>query len=85
LFGPLGFTHVELARHSLAFVASSPRAYLDEQNASHPLAVAGRAILDATGQLDDVHAEMLAVLEAANEVPAAFAVTADYVVATISR
>ena len=81
LFGPLGFTHVELARHSLAFMASSARAYLDAQNDSHPLAVAGRAILDATGQLDDVHAEMLAVLEAANEVPAAFAVTADYVVA----
>jgi SAM-dependent methyltransferase len=85
LFGPLGFTHVELARHSLAFTASSARAYLDAQNDSHPLAVAGRAILDATGQLDDVQAEMLAVLEAANEVPAGFAVTADYVVATICR
>jgi hypothetical protein len=62
----------------------SPQAYLDEQ-AEHPLAVAGRAILDPRDESDALRERMLPIYEAANEDPHAFRVTSRYVVATARR
>jgi SAM-dependent methyltransferase len=83
LFGPLGF-ELALEEHQIAFTAPSPRAYLDEQ-AHHPSAIAGQAVLGPRGAADALLERMLAIYEAGNEDPAAFRVTSRYVVATLRR
>lgn len=68
----------------LAFTAPSPHAYLDEQ-ATHPLSVAGHAIFGPRGESDAVRRRMLAIYEAANEDLNAFRVTSRYVVVATAR
>lgn len=79
LFGPLGLA-VELSERAIAFTDVSARAYLETELRDHPMAVAGSAVLGRTGRLDEVFERALAVLEAANEDPAAFRVTSRFVV-----
>jgi SAM-dependent methyltransferase len=83
LFAPYGF-EVDVAGERLAFTAASPRAYLDAESA-HPLAVAGRAVLEPRGEGAALRDRMLAIYEAGNEDPDAFRVTSRYVVATARR
>jgi len=83
LFAPHGLV-VTLAEESLAFTASSPQAYLEEQG-EHPLAKAGQAVLDPRGEGEALRERMLAIYEHANEDPDAFRVTSRYVVATARR
>lgn len=84
LFGPYGF-EVTVQEKSLAFTGNSPAAYLDADSANHPLAVAGRAVLERRGEAQALRDSMLSVYEAANEDPDAFRVTSRYVVATARR
>jgi SAM-dependent methyltransferase len=84
LLSPHGF-HVTMDEHRLAFSASSARDYLDEESRSHPLAVAGMAVLEPRGEADAVRQRMLEILEHANEDPEAFRVTSRYVVAQANR
>lgn len=84
LLAPHGF-HVAVSEHQLAFTASSPREYLEEESRNHPLAVIGRRLLDQLGGYDDLQERMLGILERGNEVPGAFRVTSTYVVMTASR
>jgi SAM-dependent methyltransferase len=84
LLGPHGF-EVETEEHRLAFTGSSPREYLDEDSANHPLAVAGRAVLEPRGEADALRDRLLAIYQAANEDPDAFRITSRYVVATARR
>jgi SAM-dependent methyltransferase len=83
LFAQHGF-EVAVAEERLAFTAPSPEAYVDQQ-AVHPLAVAGQAVLGPRGESAAVRARMIAIYEAANEDPDAFRVTSTYVVATARR
>ena len=83
LFAPHGF-EVTVDDQHLAFTAPSPQAFLDEQ-AEHPMAVAGQAVLGPRGEGDALRERMLAIYEAANEDPGAFRVTSRYVVATARR
>ena len=83
LFAPHGF-HVSVAQESIAFTASSPQAYVDQQ-AAHPLAVAGQAVLAPRGESEPLRERMVAIYEAANEDPGAFRVTSRYVVARAHR
>ena len=83
LFAPHGF-EVSLAEELLAFTAASPQAYLDQQ-ADHPLAVAGQAVLGPRGESDALREWMLAIYEAGNEDRDAFRVTSRYVVASARR
>lgn len=84
LFAPQGFA-VTVHPHALAFTAASAAAFLDSQFENHPLAVAGRGILEQHRTLEGVREQALAVLEAANEDPGRFRVTSRYVVATATR
>ena len=84
LFAPYGFA-VTIEPHSLAFTAASADAYLDGELNNHPLAVAGRRILEQHQALEVVREQALAVLEAANEEPARFRVTSRYIIATATR
>ncbi len=84
LFAPHGFS-VTVAEHSLSFTAASPREYLDTEGANHPLAVAGRQILEHHGTADQTYTQLLAILEAANEDPTGFRVTSRYITAQASR
>jgi SAM-dependent methyltransferase len=84
LFAPHGF-EVSVEEHSLAFIAKSARDYLDTELANHPLAVAGRAVLEPLGEADKLRARMLSIYEAANEDPDGFRVTSRYIVATARR
>jgi SAM-dependent methyltransferase len=84
LFAPHGF-EVEVAEKTHAFTASSPGAYAAWEFESHPLWVAGGALLEPRGEAEDVRARALEILEAANEDPAGFRVTSRYVVATARR
>ena len=52
---------------------------------SHPLAVAGRDILEPRGKLETLQARVLETLQAANEDPASFRVTSHYMIATARR
>jgi len=83
LFAPHDF-EVTVAEERLSFTAPTARAYLDEQ-AHHPLAIAGRALLDPRGESDALRNRMLAILEAGNDDPGAFRITSRYVVATARR
>jgi SAM-dependent methyltransferase len=80
LFAPHGF-EVGVAEELIAFSARSPEAFLDQQ-AAHPLAVAGRAVLDPRGESEALRERMLAIYEAGNEDPDAFQATSRYIVAT---
>lgn len=84
LFAPHGFS-VAVDPGELVITASSARAYLEIQSRDHPMSIAGRALLESRGEAEGVGRRALAVLEAANEDPAAFSVTSRYVVATATR
>jgi ubiquinone/menaquinone biosynthesis C-methylase UbiE len=83
LFHEHGF-EVSIDEESLAFTAPSPRDFLEEQ-AEHPLAVAGEAVLGPRGESDALRARMLEIYEAGNEDPGAFRATSRYVIATARR
>ena len=83
LFAPHGLA-VSLAEERIGFTARSPADYLDQQ-ADHPLAVAGQAVLAPRGESQPLRERMLAIYEASNEDPSAFRVTSTYVVATARR
>lgn len=84
LFGPHGF-EVAVEEQRLALTASSATEYVDVESVSHPLAVAGRVLLESRGEFEALRARMLAIYEAANEDPDGFQVTSRYVVATARR
>jgi SAM-dependent methyltransferase len=84
LLEPHGFS-LSLATHPLAFTASSPRAWVEDEARDHPLRVAGAAVLEQRGEAQAVLDRTLEVFEAANEDPDAFKVTSRYVVATATR
>lgn len=67
--------------HELAFRATSPRAYFDEVQLQHPLAVAAFDAMRHVGaDPDQARSAMLEVLTARNEDMSAFRVTSSYVV-----
>ena len=84
LFAPYGF-EVMVQEEHLAFMAGSPREFVDAESASHPLAVAGRAVLEPRGEAAGLRERMLSIYEAANEDPDRFRVTSRYSVATARR
>jgi len=84
LFGPFGFA-VATHEQRIAFTSTSPREYLESDSASHPLAVAARAVLEPLGEADAVRDRMFEIYEAANEDPSAFRITSRYVVAVADR
>jgi hypothetical protein len=84
LFGPHGF-EVSLEEATIAFNATSARAHLEAESENHPMAVAGRAVLERHGENEAVFERMVEILEAANEDPDGFRVTSRYVVATARR
>jgi hypothetical protein len=84
LFAPYSF-EVAVEEQRLAFKADSPREYLDAESANHPLAVAGRAVLERQGHGQELRDSMLSIYEAANEDPDGFRVTSRYVVTTAQR
>jgi SAM-dependent methyltransferase len=84
LFAPYGF-EVTVEEERLAFTASSPHEYLTSESANHPLAVAGRELLERSGEAEALRDRMLSIYEAANEDPDGFRVTSRYVVAAARR
>jgi SAM-dependent methyltransferase len=84
LFAPHGFD-ATVEEQRLAFTGSSPRDYLDAESVNHPLAVAGRAVLESRGETAALRDRMLSIYEAANEDPDGFRVTSRYTVATARR
>lgn len=84
LLSPYGFD-VSLDEHTLAFTGPSPREFLQAESESHPVALAGRALLGSRGTGDALFARMLESLEEANEDPEAFRVTSRYVIAGAHR
>jgi SAM-dependent methyltransferase len=84
LFAPHGFS-LTVTEHRLSFTAASPRDYLDRESTNHPLAAAGRQILEQHGTADQTSTHLLAILEAANEDPTGFRVTSRYITAAACR
>ena len=76
---------VDLGEERLAFTAPSPRDWAQAQLDHHPMWLEARDALRERGGWDDLVARSLALLEAANEDPAAFRVTGRYLVATVQR
>jgi len=84
LFAPHGFS-LTINEHSLSFTGASPRDYLDRESTSHPVAVAGRKVLERDGTEEEIYTRLLAILEAGNEDPSGFRVTSRYITAAASR
>jgi hypothetical protein len=84
LFAPHGFS-LTIKEHNLSFTAASPRDYLDREGASHPLAIAGRQVLERHGNAEETYTQLLAILEAGNEEPTGFRITSRYITAAASR
>jgi SAM-dependent methyltransferase len=76
---------VSLEQQQISFTGASPAEYLDGEMADHPMALAGRAVLEQQGRSEAVRAQMLEVLEAGNEDPGAFRTTSRYVIVTAVR
>jgi SAM-dependent methyltransferase len=85
VFAPVGFSELTLSETTYVFTAPSARAYVDDDLEHHPVAIAGRAVLDPRGESDALRDRMVAVLEEGNEDPDAFRVTSRYVVAVARR
>ena len=83
LLAPHGF-RVALEEQSLAFTGPSAREFFDQES-NHPLAIAGRAVLEKLGQAETLQDRMLEILENGNEDRDGFRVTSRYVVATAHR
>ena len=81
LLTPLGF-HVTNEERRLAFTAPSASEFLEQESRSHPLAVAGLAVLEPRGEADALRQSMLEILENSNESRDGFRVTSRYVIAT---
>lgn len=81
LLRPLGF-QVTNEERRLAFTAPSASEFLEQESRSHPLAVAGLALLEQRGEADALRQRMLNILEDSNESDGAFQVTSRYVIAT---
>lgn len=75
LFAP---HRVSSAREGIAFSAASPRAYVEEHTAHHPLWRATEPALRAKGVYDDVIARAVEVFAAANEASTGFVTTSRY-------
>jgi SAM-dependent methyltransferase len=84
LFEPHGF-EVSLEELSLTFTAESPHSFMEAEYESHPLWIAGRAVLEPRGEAEAVRDRAIEIFEEANEDSRAFAVTSPYVVATLRR
>ncbi|MDX6555096.1 MAG: hypothetical protein QOD86_1291, partial [Miltoncostaeaceae bacterium] len=85
LLGPHGFA-VDVEEHPHAFTAPSAREFLATEWENHPVAAAGRKILDREpGAADNVLRQALAVLEEGNEAADGLRVTSRYVIATARR
>lgn len=80
LFAPAG---VSVAAHSIAFTAPSPEAW-SAAGEDHPLAVAGRAVLEPAGRWQELNERMAAMVAAANEDPLAFRTTSHYSIVTVT-
>lgn len=76
---------VDLREERLAFTGPSPRDWMQAQLDHHPVWLEARDALAERGGWDDLVARTLALLEAANEDPAAFCVTSRYLVVTVQR
>jgi SAM-dependent methyltransferase len=69
----------------LHITAESPEAYLAANERTHPMSLAGRAVLQRAGTYDEVRDRALAILREGNEDPGAFLVSSPYRVVEISR
>ena len=76
---------VEFHDGEISFVADSPEEYLARTEANHPMSVGVRPILEGAGTGEAVGEQVLAVLKAGNEDPAAFRVTSRYRVVEVTR
>jgi len=83
-FAPHRF-HVDLSEEQLAFIAASPLDFVETELRVHPGWIAARAVLEPRGEMQAVRDRALEIFEAANEDPAGFRVTSQYVVATARR
>lgn len=85
LFSRHGMTVVELGRHALVFTADSPAAFLEQELANHPMAIAAFDVLQRCGQAEQAFTPLLTVLTDHNESTDAFASTSQYVVLQAHR
>jgi hypothetical protein len=63
---PHGFA-VSAAQRSIAFTGDSAAAYIEDQFQSHPLWLAGRAVLELSGRGEELRERVLELFEAGNE------------------
>lgn len=84
LLAPHGFA-VTAEEHTIAFTASSAADFLEMQAVGNPVLNAIRETLERSGDAPAVFGQIVEILKAANEDPAAFRVTSRYVVATARR
>src|SRR5262249_55130552 len=84
LFGPRGFS-LEFEEATLVQRAASVDEYMREVVDAHPLAVAGRALLEPSGGAEPLRQETSRILVEANEDPERFAVSTRYAIVIARR
>lgn len=86
--GELAATHaarIHVHEGLLSITATSPEAYFEANQRSHPMSVAGRAALSQAASYEAVRQEALTILREGNEDPEAFRVSSPYRVIAVSR
>lgn len=78
LFARHGMNAAVESVHEVVVTAKSPRAHLDSERGSHPMAVATFEVLKQSGQVEEGYDRMLKVLADHNEDPHAFRSTSRY-------
>jgi SAM-dependent methyltransferase len=69
----------------IAFAGESPEAYYADGEATHPMSVASRPLLERAGSYERVREQALEIMRAGNEDPARFRVTSRYRVIRADR
>ena len=77
--------HIQIHDGLLRITAASPEAYLEANEAQHPVSVAGRPVLERAGTYRQVRHEALRILRQGNEDPQAFRVFSPYRVIEVHR
>jgi SAM-dependent methyltransferase len=81
--GDLFGSDVAVEEHAIAFTDASPERYVQEEFDNHPLWVAGRPILEQSGQIEPLRDRVLTIFREANEDPSALRITSRWVVVSL--
>ena len=85
VFAPNGLRIETHERRTLTYSAPSAEHYLDVNMNSHPMAVSAIPLLEKAGRSEELHDQLLKILQSHNESVDSFSMKGEYIIATARR